>query len=113
MDEVHFQQHGSRCPMWIPPEARDPVLLHHPTRKSVKYFGAVRIGDGRFVFRREQGSFDAATCHAFLRQLWTVTRRSDRRAVAAPPVVLRKSRRDPSVPLPMLTSPVMVRPELS
>lgn len=81
MDEVHFQQHGSRCRMWIPPEVRDPVLLHHPTRKSVKYFGAVRIGDGRFVFRREQGSFDAATCHAFLRQLWTVTRRSDRRAV--------------------------------
>ncbi len=20
MDEVHFQQHGSRCRMWIPPE---------------------------------------------------------------------------------------------
>src|SRR5260370_28884625 len=27
-DEVHFQQHGSRCRMWIPPEIKDPVLLH-------------------------------------------------------------------------------------
>src|ERR1700737_3135326 len=25
-DEVHFQQHGSRCQMWIPPETKDPVL---------------------------------------------------------------------------------------
>jgi hypothetical protein len=41
MDEVHFQQHGSRCRMWIAPEIKDPVLLHHPTRKSVGYFGAV------------------------------------------------------------------------
>jgi len=81
MDEVHFQQHGSRCRMWIPPEVKDPVLLHHPTRKSVKYFGAVRVRDGRFVFRREEGSFDAVTCHAFLRQLWNTTRRGQRRAV--------------------------------
>jgi hypothetical protein len=22
-DEVHFQQHGSRCQMWIPPETKD------------------------------------------------------------------------------------------
>src|SRR5260370_20420022 len=81
MDEVHFQQHGSRCRMWIPPEVKDPVLLHHPTRKSVKYFGAVRVRDGRFVFRREEGSFDAVTCHAFLRQLWNTTRRGQRRPV--------------------------------
>ena len=52
-DEVHFQQHGSRCRMWIPPDVKDPVLLHAPTRKSVGYFGAVRLRDGRFVFRRE------------------------------------------------------------
>jgi hypothetical protein len=43
IDEVHFQQHGSRCRMWIPPEIKDPVLLHAPTRKSVGYFGAVRF----------------------------------------------------------------------
>ena len=34
-DEVHFQQHGSRCRMWVPPETKDPILLHHPTRRSV------------------------------------------------------------------------------
>jgi len=45
-DEVHFQQHGSRCQMWIPPETKDPVLLHAPTRRSVGYFGAVRLRDG-------------------------------------------------------------------
>src|SRR5580692_10565102 len=48
-DEVHFQLHGSRCRMWIPPEIKDPVLLHAPTRKSVGYFGGVRLRDGRFV----------------------------------------------------------------
>jgi len=53
MDEVHFQQHGSRCRMWIPPEVKDPVLLHHPTRKSMGYFGAVRLRDGKFVFAQE------------------------------------------------------------
>jgi hypothetical protein len=61
-DEVHFQQHGSRCRMWIPPEIKDPVLLHAPNRKSGGYFAAVRSRDGRFVFRREnrniqRGSF--------------------------------------------------------
>ncbi|MCI0693637.1 hypothetical protein L0337_16715, partial [candidate division KSB1 bacterium] len=24
LDEVHFQQHGSRCRMWVPPEMKDP-----------------------------------------------------------------------------------------
>jgi hypothetical protein len=59
IDEVHFQQHGSRCIMWVPPEMKDPVLLHHPTRKSVGYFGAVRLRDGKFCFSREEGKFDA------------------------------------------------------
>src|SRR3990170_2135009 len=35
MDQVRFQQYGSRCRMWVPPEILDPVLLHYPTRKSV------------------------------------------------------------------------------
>ena len=35
LDEVHFQQYGSRCRMWVPPETQDPILLHHPGRKSV------------------------------------------------------------------------------
>jgi len=39
--------------MWIPPEVKDPVLLHHPTRKSVGYFGAVRLCDGKFLAIQE------------------------------------------------------------
>ena len=50
MDEVHFQQHGSRCRMWVPPETRDPVLHHHPSRHHIGYFGAVRLRDGRSSF---------------------------------------------------------------
>src|SRR6187399_2286178 len=69
IDEVHFQQHGSRCQMWVPPEIKDPVLLHHPTRHSVGYFGAVRLRDGRFLFSRETGRFNALTflpfCESF------------------------------------------------
>ena len=33
MDEVRFQPYGSRCRMGVPPEVKDPVLRHHPTRK--------------------------------------------------------------------------------
>jgi transposase len=65
-DEVHFQQHGSRCRMWIPPEIKDPVLFHAPTRKSVGYFGAVRLRDGKFFYRREEDRFNAETFLQFL-----------------------------------------------
>ena len=81
MDGVHFQQHGSRCRMWIPPETKDPVLLHHPTRRSVGYFGAVRLRDGKLVYRRETGSFNAETCFQFLRQLRAVSVCARRRVV--------------------------------
>ena len=50
LDEVHFQQQGSRCRMWVPPEIKDPVVYHHPTRKSVGYFAAVRLRDGDSCF---------------------------------------------------------------
>lgn len=43
-DECHFQQHGSRCRMWFPPEEKDPVLLHAPTRKTMSLFGVVVSG---------------------------------------------------------------------
>jgi len=81
MDEVRFQQHGSRCRMWIPPEIRDPVLLHYPTRKSVGYWGAVRLRDGRFVYRRETDSFNAQTCQDFLAQLLQASRCRGRRTM--------------------------------
>jgi transposase len=79
MDEVHFQQYGSRCLMWVPPEDKDPVLLHHPTRKSVGYFGAVRLRDGKLAFKREENKFNAVTCHTFLKHLRLISSRSGRR----------------------------------
>lgn len=81
MDEVHFQQHGSRCRMWVPPEVDDPICLHAPTRKSISFFGAVRLQDGRLVMSRPEGSFDARTCWDFLRKLERVSRRARRQVV--------------------------------
>lgn len=81
MDEVHFQQHGSRCRMWVPPEVVDPVCLHAPTRKSISFFGAVRLSDGKLVMSRPEGMFDAKTCWAFLRKLKRISRRSGRSVV--------------------------------
>lgn len=81
MDEVHFQQYGSRCRMWVPPETKDPVLLHHPTRRGVGYFGAVRLRDGKFSFRRETDKFNALSCWQFLKQLRAASSRAGRRVV--------------------------------
>ena len=81
IDEVHFQQHGSRCVMWIPPEVKDPVLMHAPTRKGIGYFGAVRVRDGFFVYRRESGRFNASTFLAFLKQLKRASSAAGRRVV--------------------------------
>lgn len=80
-DEVHFQQHGSRCRIWVPPEDKDPVLLHHPTRRSVGYFGAVRLRDGRFVFHRATENFNAVSFFDFMKHLARASRRPDRRIV--------------------------------
>lgn len=81
IDEVHFQQHGSRCVMWIPPEVKDPVLMHAPTRKAVGYFGAVRLRDGFFVYRRETGRFNADSFYAFLKHLRRTSAAAGRRVV--------------------------------
>lgn len=80
-DEVHFQQHGSRCRMWVPPEIKDPVLLHHPTRDSVGYFGAVRLRDGKFVFQREDEVFNSETFFPFLKKLRKASCHSGRRVI--------------------------------
>lgn len=79
--EVHFQPHGSRCRLWIPPEIKDPVLWHARTRKRVGYFGAVRLRDGRFVFRAEMGKCNGASFFQFLRQLRQASRRTGRGVV--------------------------------
>ena len=57
------------------------MLLHHPTRKSVRYFGAVRLRDGRFVYRRETDTFNGMTFFTFMKQLARTSIRSGRRVV--------------------------------
>ena len=54
--------------MWVPPEIKDPVLMHAPTRKSVACFGAVSLSSGKFV-RSMCEKFDALTFEAFLKKL--------------------------------------------
>ena len=81
LDEVHFQQHGSRCRMWVPPETRDPVLRHHPTRHSAGYFGAVRLRDGSFQFRRETDQFNGLTFFEFMKELYATSILGGRRVV--------------------------------
>jgi len=81
LDEVHFCQHGSRCRMWVPWEDDDPVLWHFPGRKSVGYFGAVRLRDGRGVFQKEGDKFNAMTFWSFLQQLRTVSAQNRQRVI--------------------------------
>ena len=52
--------------MWVPPEIKDPVLLHAPTRKSVACFGAVSLRTGTFVHSM-CAPFNAATFETFLK----------------------------------------------
>jgi DDE superfamily endonuclease len=82
LDEVHFQQQGSRCRMWVPPEIKDPIVYHHPTRKSVGYFGAVRLRDGKFLFRRETGRFNGETFWQFMKVFREASITPGRRVVA-------------------------------
>jgi transposase len=81
MDEVHFQQHGSRCRMWVPPEVADPICRHAPTRKSISYFGAVRLKDGKLVMSPPDGMFDARTCWTFYRRIERIAKDSSRKIV--------------------------------
>jgi transposase len=81
LDEVHFQQYGSRCRMWILPEVKEPILLHHPTRASVGYFGAVRLRDGKFVYKSEWDKFDGETFFSFLKYLRRISSHSGRKVI--------------------------------
>ena len=75
LGECHFQQHGSRCRMWIPPEDKDPVVLHAPTRKSAALFGAVNTKTGKLISMLSP-SFNAETFEQFLRKLIRHRKRS-------------------------------------
>jgi transposase len=68
LDECHFQQHGSRIRMWVPPEDIDPIQLLAPTRKSIALFGAVNIRRGRLLTQFEK-KFNAMTFQSFLENL--------------------------------------------
>lgn len=54
--------------MWVPPEVKDPVLLHAPTRKSMACFGAVSLRSGKFIHAMET-PFDALAFQRFLGRL--------------------------------------------
>jgi transposase len=54
--------------MWVPPEVKDPVVTHAPTRKSIACFGAVSLPTGKFV-RELCPKFNAETFSAFLKTL--------------------------------------------
>jgi transposase len=54
--------------MWVPPEDKDPVLLHAPTRKSVACFGAVSLRTGKLVIAFEP-KFNAESFQRFLELL--------------------------------------------
>jgi transposase len=82
LDEVHFQQQGSRCRMWIPKETKDPIVYHHPTRKSVGYFAAVRLRDGQFLFQRETGRFNGESFWSFLKIFRETSTTPGRRVLA-------------------------------
>lgn len=54
--------------MWVPPEIKDPILRHAPTRRSIACFGAVSLDSGQFV-RMMSPIFNAVTFLAFLKRL--------------------------------------------
>src|SRR3978361_1508387 len=68
--------------MWIPPEEIDPIYYHCPTRKSVGYFGAVRLRDGKFVFQRATGRFNGESFLDFMKLLHQRRCRSGKRLIA-------------------------------
>lgn len=68
LDEAHFQQHGTRCTMWVAPEDKDPIQLLAPTRKSVSQFGAINLRVGSLITQVAE-KFNALTFESFLKKL--------------------------------------------
>jgi len=67
--------------MWIAPEIKEPVLMHHPTRASVGYYGAIRLRDGKFVYKIEWGKFNGETFFSFLKYLRRVSSHAGRKVI--------------------------------
>ena len=66
--------------MWVPPEEKDPIVLHAPTRKSVALFGAVNVRTGQLVSMLIS-QFDADTFEVFMSMLLRHRSRSRRTVV--------------------------------
>jgi len=62
--------------MWVPPECKDPIVLHYPTRKSAGYFGAVRLRDGKFAYRRKTEVFNAETFWSVMKKFRQISLRA-------------------------------------
>ncbi len=67
--------------MWVPPEVKEPILMHAPTREKVGYFGVVRLRDGKFIYAREEDRFNADSFWGFLKLLRQRTSRSPGKTV--------------------------------
>ena len=67
--------------MWIPPEVKEPILMHHPTRASIGYYGAIRLRDGKFVYKPEWEKFNGETFFLFLKYLRKVSSHSGRKVI--------------------------------
>jgi transposase len=80
--------------MWIPPEDKDPVLRHAPTRKSIALFGAVNLRSGKLVTMFAT-PFNAESFGVFLQQ---VARNRDRRRRNVLIVDNASYHRQPTVP---------------
>jgi len=81
LDEAFFKLFGTTCKMWVPPEDSDPSVLHNPGREHVKYFGAVRLRDGKFVYMKIDGTFNGDNFFTFLKYLRKITARSSKKTV--------------------------------
>ena len=68
-DEASFQQSGSLTHTWCP-RGKGCEVLSFPTRKSIKAFGAITIGeDPKWHFRFEKEKFNGDSFIGLLRQL--------------------------------------------
>ncbi len=67
--------------MWVPPEVKNPILLHARTHKIIDYWEAVRLRDSKLVYRWEPGTFEGPPRVAFLEQFYGASTRGPRRAV--------------------------------
>jgi transposase len=54
--------------LWVPPEEKDPIIRHAPTRKSMALFGAVSADTGEMV-TMDTTIFNAETFLQFLQKV--------------------------------------------